>query len=256
MHRLIHGRPGTLRGRHLDRRKLSASLNQREKSRPKPRGSSRRGNTTQEAGSSRSVRCERRFRAGGPRRLRGGLYALGIDECLDPALHGPTRPRYTKFLVTTGRRDPIHGANLIARTTADKPPTSHATRSSRRDAASGDLASDQSGSRPRPRPTGRDRLGRSRDPLPRPQAGRDDLDSINLIVNDENRSAASGSGGDDDDDDDTGPRLVIVSHAFSRAQQEYVEARHKDNPNAPIFYKDATPRARPARRIFPRRRGA
>mmetsp|Transcript_27933 Transcript_27933/g.86696 ORF Transcript_27933/g.86696 Transcript_27933/m.86696 type:complete len:307 (+) Transcript_27933:273-1193(+) len=79
--------------------------------------------------------------------------------------------------------------------------------------------------------------------MPRvPLAGRDDLDSINLIVNDENRSAASGSGGDDDDDDDTGPRLVIVSHAFSRAQQEYVEARHKDNPNAPIFYKDATPR--------------
>jgi hypothetical protein len=44
-------------------------------------------------------------------------------------------------------------------------------------------------------------------------------------------------------DEPTGPRLVIASHEFSRAQANYVALRHPENPRAPIFYKDATPRA-------------
>jgi len=77
--------------------------------------------------------------------------------------------------------------------------------------------------------------------MPRiPMAGRDDLQPINQLP----ERSHSGSGeGDSDDDDDSGPRLAIVSHEFSRAQKLYVAARHRDNPDAPIFYKDATPRA-------------
>ena len=47
----------------------------------------------------------------------------------------------------------------------------------------------------------------------------------------------------EDDDEDAGPRLIIASHEFSAAQANYVALRHPENPRAPIFYKDATPRA-------------
>ena len=37
--------------------------------------------------------------------------------------------------------------------------------------------------------------------------------------------------------------MIIASHEFSAAQANYVALRHPENPRAPIFYKDATPRA-------------
>ena len=69
-----------------------------------------------------------------------------------------------------------------------------------------------------------------------PQANREDLRNQTHEVQPAKPAAPS-------EDEDAGPRLVIASHEFSRAQANYVALRHPENPRAPIFYKDATPRA-------------
>ena len=96
------------------------------------------------------------------------------------------------------------------------------------------------------------RRGRAHDAAPA-QANREDL------RNQTHAAPPAPTPKAEDDDEDAGPRLIIASHEFSAAQANYVALRHPENPRAPIFYKDATPRAalcqvrRPRRGREPRR---